>query len=226
MTMHKNCLWSLSLPIQHFLSMSSSTNSPTNKCSLSKLVFTIWGCNHGNFFQGINHGNVPEGAFRRTWQQKKKRPSTLAVLTVFDNSFSFSSVSDNAQQYNSHWINDFVEPTKVCAEGSRPCREVQISTIWDEDAQLHFACQLHCVHPWGLNAFNFISSKQRMKMVEVPAGIATWMHSFWCSIMLHLERQKIGSCNFEFASGEFTPSGTARRFTLEIPMLNSWWQFK
>lgn len=76
---------------------------------------------------------------------------------------------------NSHPFNDFVEPTKVCAEGWRPCREVQLWSITDEDAQLHFVCQLHCVHPWGLNAFYFIQTNN--EDCEVPAWIATWMHS-------------------------------------------------
>lgn len=57
----------------------------------------IWGWNHGNFSKASTMEMSLKEHSGRTWHQKKKRPCTLAVLTVFDNSFNFSSVSDNAQ---------------------------------------------------------------------------------------------------------------------------------
>jgi len=69
----------------------------------------------------------------------------------------------------------------------------------------------------------FISSKQTMKIARSLLELQLeCIHARRRSIMLHLEWQKIRK--LQLSGGKFTPSGTARRCTLEIPMLNSWWQ--
>lgn len=118
----------------------------------TNFIISIWGCNHGNFFQGINYGDVPEGTFREDMTSKEKKALYLGCIDRLWQFLQFFLAQSVTMHSNSHPFNDFVEPTKVQSEGRWPCREVRLWRITVEDARLHFVCQLHCVHPWGLNA--------------------------------------------------------------------------